>query len=222
MAISRMAKGFLPYSLEQHLLLPPDMRSWLDDGHLALFVSDVVDQLDLSAIFAAYPKDDDRGRAGYHPTMMVKLRVHGYAIGVTSSRKLEKKTTEDVAFRIMPDGANKGSFVQGHNAQIAVDGHAQIIVAALVTQTPNDKQQLEPMAELVAKNVGRLADVTSADAGYFAELPLERVATMGTELLVPPGRQKHRESPLIAMPEPDASAAERMRYKFQGKAGKAL
>ena len=48
-----MAKGFLPYTLDQHLLLPPDMRASLPEGHLALFVSDVVEQMDLSAIFAA-------------------------------------------------------------------------------------------------------------------------------------------------------------------------
>ena len=85
----------MPYSLDERLLLPPDIRAWLGDGHLALFVSDVIDALDLSAIFATYAKDDHRGRAGYHPAMMVKLLVYGYAIGVTSSRKLEKRTSEE-------------------------------------------------------------------------------------------------------------------------------
>jgi hypothetical protein len=64
MEIACMAKGFLPYSLDQRLLLAPDMRAWLADGHLALFVSDVVDALDVSAIFAAYVKTSNRGRAG--------------------------------------------------------------------------------------------------------------------------------------------------------------
>ena len=67
MEIARMAKGFLPYSLDPRLLLPPDMRAWLADGHLALFVSDVIDALDLSAIFATSAKDDHRGRAATTP-----------------------------------------------------------------------------------------------------------------------------------------------------------
>src|SRR5450755_4668024 len=58
-----MARGFLPYTLDQRLLLPPDMRSWLAEGHAALFVSDVVDALDLSAIYKACETGDDRGRA---------------------------------------------------------------------------------------------------------------------------------------------------------------
>jgi transposase len=125
-------------------------------GHLAFFVSDVVDALDLSAIFAAYVKTRNRGRAGYQPAMMVKLLVYGYAVGVTSSRKLEKKTTEDVAFRVLSG-----------------DQH--------------------PDHDSIARTVGSLAEVTSADAGYSSERAVERVFAMGTELLVPPGRQKHGE-----------------------------
>ena len=60
-----MAKSFLPYQVDQHLLLPPDMRQWLPEGHLALFVLDVVLSLDLSAIYKAYDDKDDRGRAAY-------------------------------------------------------------------------------------------------------------------------------------------------------------
>ncbi len=62
-----MATGYLPYNIDQRLLLPLDMRSWLPEGHLALFVSDVVDSLDLSAIRAVDDAKDRRGRAGYHP-----------------------------------------------------------------------------------------------------------------------------------------------------------
>ena len=349
-----MAKNFLPYTPEQRLLLPPDMREWLPEGHLALFVSDVVDTLDLTAILACYQRNNDRGRAAYHQRMMVKLVVYAYCVGKPSSRKIERATYEDVGFRvlaadqhpdhdsiaafrkehlahlsalftqvlrlcreaglvklgqvsidgtkvganaskhkamsyermeaaeralqqqvdellagaqkadeeedarygkgkrgdelpkelarresrlrkigeakaaleaeakaraeakaeevrrqleervhkeqatgnkaagrppqapdpsqakpepkaqrnftdpesrIMPDGANKGSFVQGYNAQIAVDAEAQVIVAFDVNQQSNDKRQLVPMAERIIQSVGRLADVTSADAG---------------------------------------------------------
>src|SRR5271167_4276706 len=95
------------------------MRSWLPDGHLALFVSDVVEQLDLSAILVVYERKDDRGRAGYHPAMMVKLLVYGYCTGKTSSRKLERATYEDVAVRVLtgdqhPDHDCIASFRQQH------------------------------------------------------------------------------------------------------------
>jgi transposase len=416
LTLRRMARGFLPYTLDQRLLLPPDMRGWLPDGHPALFVSDVVDALDLSAIYAACETGDDRGRAGYHPAMMTKLLVYGYCFGVTSSRRIELNTHEVVAFRvlsgdqhpdhdciatfrrkhivalgelfvqvfelckkaglvklghhaidgtkmganaskhkamsygrmgetegrlrtevqklleeaervdaeedgrygkgkrgdelpeelrrresrlkkiqeakaaleaeakakaeaqaaeakakleerarkeqetgkktggkppevpnadeakpdpkaqrnftdpesrIMPDGANKGSFMQGYNAQIAVDAEAQIIVAAEVTQDANDKKQLEPMACAILASVGELAEVTSADAGYFSEATIERVEAMGTELLVPPNRQKHgasgAEPVASSASSPDSTSfSARMREKLQTKASNAL
>src|ERR1700730_17508363 len=119
-----MAKGFLPYNLNQRLLLPPDLREWLPEGHLALFVSDVVDTFDLSAILDAYRKDDDRGRAGYHPVMMLKLMVYGYCLGKPSSRKIEKATYEEVAFRVLagdqhPDHDSIAGFRQRHLAALS-------------------------------------------------------------------------------------------------------
>lgn len=407
-----MAKGYLPYNVEQRLLLPPDLRDWLPEGHLALFIVDVVSELDLSAIERVYEAKDTRGRAGYHPAMMVALLLYAYCVGKPSSRKIERATYEDVAFRvltgdqhpdhdsiadfrkrhlealsglfmqvlrlcqkaglvklghiaidgskmkanaskhkamsyermgetekrlteeierllaeaervdreedtqhgpgqrgeelpeelkrrgerlkkireakaalereakekarakaaeaeekrvqrereeaetgkkargpepkapepeqatpepkaqrnftdpesrIMPDGANKGSFLQGYNAQIAVDEAAQIIVAARVVQTPNDMQQLVPMAGAIVQNVGRLADATSADAGYFSTQNVEHAVFAPTTLLVPPNRQKHGREPLAGPPPGDsASAAERMRYKLASAEGRAL
>src|SRR5262245_18133973 len=96
-----MAKGYLPYDVDQRLLLPPDMRAWLPEGHLALFVLDVVSELDLSAITRVYEAKDTRGRKGYHPVMMVALLVYAYCIGKPSSRRIERATYEDVAFRVL-------------------------------------------------------------------------------------------------------------------------
>ncbi len=364
-----MAKSYLPYNLDQRLLLPPDMRDWVPEVHLARFLLDVVAELDLSAIERVYEVKDPRGRPGYHPAMMVALLMCAYCVGKPSSRRIERATYEDVAFRvvtgdqhpdhdsiaafrkqhvtalaglflqilklcqkaglvklghiaidgtkikanaskhkamsydrmseaekkltqevqglleeaaridaeedavhgkgkrgdelpeelrrregrlrkireakaelereakekaeakaaevaekqaeraqqesetgkkrrgpkpkapdpeeakpepkaqrnftdpesrIMPDGANKGAFVQAYNAQIAVDGEAQIIVAVLVTQSPNDVQQLVPMAEAITANVGRLAVTTSADAGYFSAQNVEHPALAAT------------------------------------------
>ena len=405
-----MAKGFLPYDVDQRLLLPPDMRAWLPEGHLALFVLDVVSELDLSAIYARYARRDDRGRAGYHPTMMVSLLIYAYCVGKPSSRKIERATYEDVGFRvlsgdrhpdhdsistfrqmhlpalaglfvqvlrlcqkaglvklghvaidgtkvagnaskhkamsygrmgeaeakldaevrklleeaekidqaedaqhgkgnrgdelpdelarresrlvkiraakaeleaeakakaeadaveakaklkerarkevetgkktggkppvvhdpkeatpdpkaqrnftdpesrIMPDGANKGAFVQGYNAQIAVDAEAQIIVGAYVTQQPNDKLQLVPMADEIVNNVGRMATTTSADAGYFSEAAVTRLFA-NTNLLVPPDRLRHGEADAPHLPAASISITAGMRAKVGSAAGKAL
>ena len=98
-----MAKTYRVYIPEQELLLPPSLRDWLPESHLAYFVGDLIDQLDLRAIEAHYERED-RGYPPYHPRMMTKLLVYGYCVGVFSSRKLEKRLTEDVAFRVLAAG----------------------------------------------------------------------------------------------------------------------
>ena len=407
-----MAKGYLAYEVDQPLLLPADMREWLPEGHLALFVLDVVAELDLSAIRRVHEAKDDRGRAGFHPRMMVALILYGYCLGKASSRRIERATYEDVGFRvlaggqhpdhdsiatfrkehlqalsalfmqvlrlcqkaglvklghialdgtkvranaskhkamshermgttekrlqeevkellakaeeadaeedeahgkgqrggdelpqelarresrlrkireakaaleqeakdkaaeanaealakraereqaaaekgkkatgpqptlvdpeqavpepkaqrnftdpesrIMPDGANKGAFVQAYNAQIAVDAETQIVVAAYVTQHANDVCELIPMAELIVKNVGGLATTTSADAGYFSAKNVEHPALAGTNLLVPPTRQKHGSPALPTSCDSNAWAADRMRQKLADPVGREL
>ena len=368
-----MAKGYLPYNPEQQLLLPTDMRKWVPEGHLALFVLDLVRELDLSGFYQPHREKDSRGRAGYDP-MMMALLLYGYCTGMRSSRRIEMATYEDVAFRllsgdqhpdhdsiasfrrqhlsalaglfhqalklcagaglvkmghvsldgtkmkaaaskhkamsyermkeaetkleaqidelmaaaeqadteedarygkgkrgdelpeelkrresrlqkireakaaleaqarekaeerereaaesgkkpsgrpaqtpdpeqvqpdpkaqrnftdpdsrIMPEGANKGSFLQGYNAQAVVDAEAQIIVAADVTQQANDKQQLVPMVMLACENMGGISpDKVSADAGYFSEASITDPRLDGMDLYVPPNRQKHGEAP---------------------------
>lgn len=410
LTLRRMAKGYLPYDIDQRLLLPPDMRAWLPEGHLALFVLDVVAELDLSRIYAVYEAKDARGRAGYHPAMMVALLLYAYCTGKPSSRRIERATYEDVAFRviagdqhpdhdsiaafrkhhldalaslfmqvlqlcqkaglvklghvaidgtkikanaskhkamsyermgvaekrleeeikalleqaeradaeddtehgkgvrgdelpselarretrlgkireakaalekeakekaaaqaaegaakfeerereaakngkkatgpkpavtdpeqavpepkaqrnftdsesrIMPDGANKGAFIQAYNVQIAVDAAAQVIVAVHTVQASNDARQLVPMCEAIVRNVGALATVTSADAGYFSADNLEHPATKMTQMLVPPDRVKQAATvPTDAMP--GESTKERMRRTLAEPAGRAL
>lgn len=411
LTLRSMAKGYLPYDVDQRLLLPPDMRAWLPEGHLALFILDVVAELDLSKFHAVYQAKDRRGRAGYHPAMMVALLLYAYCVGKPSSRRIERATYEDVAFRvlsgdqhpdhdsiasfrkihlealsglfvqvlqlcqkagliklghvaidgtklkanaskhkamsyqrmgeaekkleeevkklldeaesidaeedavhgkgrrgdelpqelksresrlrkireakeelereakekaatkaaeveqkisereseaaktgrrppgrkpkspaadeakpepkaqrnftdpesrIMPDGANKGAFIQGYNAQIAVDAEAQVIVAADLSQSPNDKQQLVPMAQAIENNVGTMAQTTSADAGYFSEAALAHSALEGTNLLVPPHRLKHGAELQPGSPDRDASPADRMRHQLATQEGREL
>jgi len=112
-------KTFKPYAPEQIFLLPPNLAEWLPEGHLALFISDVVDQLDLREIFISYEKSDDRGAPPYHPTMMLKLLVYGYCTGKPSSRKIEKATWEEVAYRVLsadqhPDHDSISEFRKRH------------------------------------------------------------------------------------------------------------
>ena len=114
-----MAKTFRRYEPNQLLLLPPDMREWLPEGHIALFISDVVDELDLSSILDEYEKGDGRGFPPHHPVMMVKLLLYGYCTGVFSSRKIERATYEDVPFRVLaadthPDHTAIATFRKRH------------------------------------------------------------------------------------------------------------
>lgn len=98
-----MAKTYRPYVPEQDLLLPPSLRAWLPDDHLAYFVSDLIDQLDLSAITTVY-EDEERGYPPYHPVMLTKVLVYGYCVGVFSSRRIQRRLLEDVAFRVLAAG----------------------------------------------------------------------------------------------------------------------
>jgi transposase len=98
-----MAKTYRPYVPEQDLLLPPSLREWLPEDHLAFFVSDLIDQLDLSAITTVY-EDEDRGYPPYHPVMLTKVLVYAYCVGVFSSRRIQRRLVEDVAFRVLAAG----------------------------------------------------------------------------------------------------------------------
>jgi len=425
-----MSKRFRSCSLDQPLLLPPSLQDWLPETHLARFIADVVEELDLSKILDGYGRRDGRGMAAYHPVMLVRVLLYGYCLGVVSSRKIERASYEDLAFRylaadqhpdhdtiadfrqthlqslaglflqalqlcekaglvklghvaidgtkmkanaskhkalsydrmnekekklreevekllaqaaqtdaeedarygkgqrgddlpaelarresrlkkiaaakaaleqeareravaekaaveakleqrrkqeeeqgkkiggrppqvpdpeqatpepkaqknftdpdsrIMMDGATK-SFQQAYNAQAAVDSHAQIIVAAAITQETNDKKQLLPMLEQVEKNLGRKPEHATADAGYFSEEAVTNEKVQGIELLVAPDRHKHgefcpRTGAVISVPPsttgPESaggesgeraakSVIEKMRDKLRSAAGHAV
>jgi len=126
----------------------------------------------------------------------------------------------DPESRIMKDGATK-EFVQGYNAQAAVDGHAQVIVACAVTQQAADVGQFVPMLEAVAGNVGQFPAIVTADAGYFSEANLSVPEFAAIDVYVPPDRQPHgREAPVGRSRHGPVSAA--MRSKLQTVAGRAV
>ena len=95
-----MAQNFIAADREQVLLLPPDLREWLPADHLARFVIDAVEELDLAAFYGAYRRDG-WGRPAYDPALMVALMLYAYAKGVRSSREIERRCVEDVAFRVI-------------------------------------------------------------------------------------------------------------------------
>lgn len=97
-------KSYRPWSPGQSFLLPPSPRDWLPEGHLVYFLLDVLAELDLSAIESKIQAKDPRGTRPYSPEMMVGLLIYGYCVGLRSSRKIERATYEDVAFRVMAGG----------------------------------------------------------------------------------------------------------------------
>jgi transposase len=345
--------NYKTYDPDQLFLLPPSLKEWLPESHLAYFVSEVVDELDLSDIEQTY-STRLQGQPPYHPAMMVKLLFYAYCMGIPSSRKIEKETYEDIAFRILaaghhPDhdtiadfrknhlGALKGlflrtlllckeaklvklghvsldgtkmkanaskhkamsygrmgekekelvheveellrkaesvdaeedqrygkargdelpeelrfrekrlvkirqakkaleeriaketessqkekhpkskdqinftdpesrimkdsttkGFIQGYNAQAAVDASSQVIVAADVTIQSNDKNQLEPMLAEVGENCDAVPKELSADAGYYSEENVAYAQGKGIKTFIPPGNTRHTDAGLAA------------------------
>jgi transposase len=381
-----MAKGYRTYLPEQDLLLPPSLREWLPENHLVYFVSDVVDQLDLSAMYGVYEKEK-RGQPPYDPRLMTKLLVYGYCTGVFSSRRIQKRLQEDIPFKVLgagnePDfrtisdfrkihiatlqklfeqvlamalecgaiklgrvcldgtklkanaskhkamsygrmkekqqqlkeevkqlleqaeaadkeedrqyGDKRGDelpeqlqrretrltkikeakkvveqrardkaaeegksaeeaklakpddkdqynftdpesrimkggdgFVQGYNAQAAVEPTLLLIVGQTVTEAANDKKQLKPMVELIEQQSGQCPEAILADNGYCSEENLELLESVQPTIegFIATGKQKHGEHRLPAkrgrLPK-GATQVDRMKRKLQTKVGKAV
>ena len=118
-------KTFKPYTPEQLLLLPPALQDWLPEGHLALFISDVVDHgLDLTPILAPYETAEGRGQPPYHPALLVKLLLYAYCTGKPSSRQIERATYDEVPYRVLaanqhPDHDTLAAFRQTHLPALA-------------------------------------------------------------------------------------------------------
>ena len=382
-----MGKSYRPYYPDEALLLPPNLRDWLPDKHLSYFVSDVIDNLDLSAMEAVYG-NEKRGQPPYDPWMMTKVLVYAYCVGVFSSRRIERRLVEDIAFRVLAAGnqpnfrtisdfrkihlktleglfeqvlqialeagamkvgrvaldgtkvkANaskhkamsydrmgekqkqlkaevkqllaqaeaadaeedarygrdrcgdelpaelerretrlqkireakraleerarqkaaaeggdpqqakpkekdqynftdpesrimKGAdgFVQGYNAQAAVEPDLQLIVGQVVTQATNDKEQLMPMVEVIERQSGYRPEEILADSGYCSEKNLELMesadkAGQRIEAYLATERLKHDEYREACPKGPlrkGATRVDRMRRKLKTKAGKAV
>jgi transposase len=162
--MSGMAYNFVPVDREQLMLMPPSVAEWLAEDHFAWFVIDVVDQLDLSAFFEVH-RSDGRGGAAYHPAMMLGLLVYAYSIGERSSRQIERRCVEDVAFRVVaanqcPDHATIARFRATHTEAIAgLFGQVLAVCAKAGVLRPG----------LLAIDGTKLAANASRDAGRTAE-----------------------------------------------------
>jgi len=119
-----VSKHFRSCGLDQLLLLPPSLQDWLPEDHLARFIGEVAEELDMTAIYADYERRDGRGLAAYHPLLLTRLLLYGYCTGTTSSRRIEKATHDDIAFRYLaadqhPDHDTIANFRQQHLAALA-------------------------------------------------------------------------------------------------------
>lgn len=111
------------YDPDQLYLMPPSLREWLPDGHLAFFLEQVVEQLDLSGVYAQL-RPDGRGGASYDPKLLLRVLLYAYATGERSSRRIERRLYDDVAYRVLavnqqPDHATLARFRQHHQDEIA-------------------------------------------------------------------------------------------------------
>jgi transposase len=118
-----VAYNFLPVERDQGLLMPPSLAEWLPEGHLVWFLLDVVEELDLGQVYVAY-RDDGWGRAAHDPRMMVALLLYAYCLGERSSRRIERRCQEDVAFRVItansfPDHTTIARFRRRHEQALA-------------------------------------------------------------------------------------------------------
>jgi transposase len=375
-----MAKSFRPYEPDQMLLMPPSLDEWVPDDHLARFVREVVETLDLTAIEDTYA--EERGFPPYHPRMMVGVLLYAYATGTYSSRKMARRLVEDVAMRFLaagnqPDfrtlsefrkrhsgalaalftqvlrlcrraglvklgqvaidgtrvkanaskhkamsygrmseqeaalqaeiaellrraeqadrdedaryGADRrgdelpaelarretrlkkireakaaleaeareqarqagknaapappakaqrnftdpeskiqktpDGFIQGYNAQVAVDGHAQVIVAQTVTPMAADVGYLVPLVTAVTRTLGRRPRRVLADAGYCSEENLRALEAREIDAYLATGRQKHTEWQAPAprgRPPAGLTRRERMARKLRTLRGRAV
>ena len=159
-----MSCNFVAVDREQLMLMPPSVGDWLPGDHLAWFVLDVIDEFDLAGFVAGY-RSDGRGGAAYHPAMMVALLVYAYSVGERSSRRIERRCVEDVAFRVIaanqtPDHATIARFRVVHGEALAgLFGQVLALCARAGVLRPG----------LVAIDGTKLAANASRDANRTAE-----------------------------------------------------
>src|SRR5829696_4603618 len=179
-----MPQNFIECDREQVLLVPPSLREWLPEDHFAWFVLAAVEEMDLSAFYAAY-RLDGHGRAAHEPAMMVALLLYAYAKGQRSSRGIERACVEDVAYRVLaanqvPDHCTIARFRQRHEAALAglfgeVLGLCAEAGLARVTVMAVDGTKVHANASRdAARDYEQLAEEILAEAGAVDRAEDER------------------------------------------------
>lgn len=195
-----MPQNFLGCDREQALLLPPSLREWLDDDHLAWLVLDVVGEMDLGEFYAAY-RADGHGRAAHDPAMMVALLLYSYALGQRSSRAIERRCREDVPTRVIcanqaPDHTTIARFRARHQQALARTfsqvlalcaraGLVSVGVVALdgTAMAANASREATRSYPAIREEVDRmLAEAEQADAAEDAEHDSARGDELPAEL----------------------------------------
>ena len=232
-----MSKNFRTCDLNQPFLLPPSLQDWLPEEHLACFIAELADGLDLSKIYGYYSRRDGRGKAAYHPVMMVRALLYGYCMGITSSRRMERASYEDVAFRYLcanqhPDHDTIASFRQQHLpalaelftqvlqlcnkaglvklGHVAIDGSKQQANASKHKAMSYDRMD-EKAAQLKAEVEKLLAQAAETDA---AEDRLYGKGKRGDEL---PAELARRESRLKKIREAKAALEQEARERAEAQ-----
>jgi transposase len=210
-----MAYNFLRGNRDQPFLLPPDLRDWLPHDHLAWFIVDVVDQLDLAPFYRAH-RDDGHGRPAYDPKTLLGVLLYGYCIGVRSSRQLERRLTEDIAFRVLaanqtPDHVTIARFRVRHEQALA-----GFLVASLKLCAAAGMVKVGTVALDGTKLAGNAADK--------ANRTLDKLDREVAEILKQAAEADQREDAQYGdergdeLPEPLASKAGRLARLRQAKA----
>lgn len=232
-----MSKNFRTCDLNQPFLLPPSLQEWLPENHLARFIAELADGLDLSKIYGYYGRRDGRGKAAYHPVMMVRSLLYGYCTGIMSSRRMERASYEDVAFRYLcanqhPDHDTIASFRQQHLpvladlfmqvlqlcnkaglvklGHVAIDGSKQQANASKHKAMSYDRMD-EKAAQLKAEVEKLLAQAAETDA---AEDGLYGKGKRGDEL---PAELARRESRLKKIAEAKAALEQEARERAEAQ-----
>jgi transposase len=235
-----MAYNFVAADRDQLLLMPPSLAEWLPPEHLAWFVLDVVAELDLGTFVSAY-RTDGRGGAAYDPSMMVGLLLYAYCVGERSSRVIERRCSEDVAFRVvaanqLPDHATIARFRVTHQDALAdlfgqvlaLCARAGLIRAGLVAidgtrMEANASDRANRTAEQLAKEI--LEEAAEVDAQEDERLGSARGDELPPQLRGSGRRQRIRE--LLDELEADAAkrsyeAALARRAETEAKTGRRL
>ena len=215
---------FIPYSREQQYLLPPSMNDWLPENHLARFIVEIVEQLDLSKLTGKF---SGRGSRAYHPAMLLSLLIYGYATGIFSSRKIERATYDSVAFRYIaaeqhPDHDTLANFrktflVELEELFVQVLSLAQAMKLVKVGQISLDGTKINANASKhkalsyghIEKLEEQLREEVQALLQRASETDQEELAD-GIDL---PDEMGRREDRLKALEEAKAKIAERVKER---------